>query len=172
MDVKASIQYLHIAPRKVRVAACLVKGMRVKRAALALRHLPKHAALPLGKLLKSAIANAVENFKLDGKDLYIKDIRVNPGPVLKRVRPRAFGRAATIRRRMSHVALVLAASEAAGTKRLSKKKEIAVRDAAAGDTALMGPRRAGAPSRPGQSAKEKIQKWSGVKRKIFQRKAI
>lgn len=172
MEVKASIQYLHIAPRKVRMAANLVKGMNVKRAEIALQHLSKRSAAPLGKLLKSAIANAVENFKLDGKDLYIKDIRVNPGPVLKRLRPRAFGRAATIRRRMSHVALVLAASEAAGTKRPAKKKEIIVRDAVVGDAALMASERAGAPSRPGPSTKEKIQKWSGIKRKIFQRKAI
>lgn len=107
MEVKAHLRYLRMSPRKVRLIANLIKGMGTKQAELELDHLPKRAAHPLAKLLRSAIANARHNFQLAEENLYIKSILVNQGPTLKRSMPRAFGRAAPIRKRTTHVSLIL-----------------------------------------------------------------
>lgn len=107
MEVRAHLRYLRIAPRKVRLVINLIRGMQVDRAIDQLSVLPKASTLPITKLLKSAIANAENNFHLVQKDLSIKSIVANEGPRLKRYRPRAFGRAAEIQKRMSHVTIVL-----------------------------------------------------------------
>ena len=107
MEAKASLSYLHISPRKVRLVASLIKGMDATRAELELSNLPKRASGPLIKLLKSAVQNGVHDLQLDPTRLYVKSIHVDVGPVMKRMMPRAFGRGATIRKRMSHVSLVL-----------------------------------------------------------------
>lgn len=112
-----------MSPRKVRLVASLIRGMNVKQAELDLDHLPKRAALPLLKLLRSAMANAKHNFELAEQTLYVKEIRVDEGPTLKRMRPRAMGRGATIRKRMSHVLLTLGTRGATGAeKRTGKQK--------------------------------------------------
>ncbi len=103
----ARLSYLHIAPRKVRLVARVIKGMDVARAELELRNLPKRSSGPIGKLLKSAIQNAVHDLNQDASRLYVKEVIVDGGPVMKRQMPRAFGRAAIIRKRMSHVSLTL-----------------------------------------------------------------
>lgn len=107
MEVRAHLRYLLIAPRKVRLVINLIRDMQVDRALDQLSVLPKASTLPITKLLKSAIANATNNFQLKQSDLYIKSIVANEGPKLKRYRPRAFGRAAEIMKRMSHVTIVL-----------------------------------------------------------------
>jgi len=92
----------------VRIVANLVKGMDIVTAQHQLRALAKASAEPLLKLIKSAEANAYHNAKVaKGTSLFITDIRVDEGPVLKRSMPRARGRATPIRKRTSHVALVL-----------------------------------------------------------------
>lgn len=122
MEIKAELNYLRIAPRKVRLAADMIKGLDARRAILALHHLPKRSALPIEKLIRSAIANASHNFQLDEQGLYIKDIRVNQGTMLKRFTPRAFGRAAPIRKKTSHVLLTLD-TRTASPARLTKKEK-------------------------------------------------
>ncbi len=107
MEVRAHLRYLRIAPRKVRLVINLIRGMQVDRALDQLSVLPKASTLPVTKLLKSAIANATNNFQLTASDLYIKSIVANEGPKLKRYRPRAFGRAAELLKRMTHVTIVL-----------------------------------------------------------------
>ncbi len=107
MEVTAKLKYLRIAPRKVRLIANMLKGLPAAEALTQLRHLPKHAASPIEKLLRSALANAKHNFQLDEKNLRVKSAIVDGGPVLKRFRARAFGRAATLHKRMSHVTLVI-----------------------------------------------------------------
>lgn len=107
MNVTARLHYLHIAPRKVRLVAGLVKGLPAPVALAQLKHLPKRASAPMEKLLRSAVANAKHNFSLDEKNLRVKNVIVDSGPVLKRMVPRAFGRGAMIRKRMSHVTLLL-----------------------------------------------------------------
>ncbi len=106
MEVIAKARYIRISPRKVRLVADLVRGMDVDQALNQLRFYRKAAALPLIKLIESGVANAEHNFKLSG-GLFIKKLTVDGGPTLKRWRARAFGRAAPIRKRSSHINLVL-----------------------------------------------------------------
>ena len=124
------MNYLRVSPRKVRLVANLIKGMDLKTAELELGYISKHSALPLLKLLRSAVANAKHNFQLPEDSLYIKNITVNQGPVLKRSRARAFGRAAPIRKRTSHIALTLdtRAEIAAKPKRKTGKEEPLIRE--------------------------------------------
>lgn len=107
MEVKAHLRYLRIAPRKVRLVADLIRGKTVKEAENILNFTRKRAVVPLLKLLKSAIANAQENFKLKKENLFISKIYVNEGPRLKRVFPRARGHADIKQKKMSHVTIVL-----------------------------------------------------------------
>jgi large subunit ribosomal protein L22 len=108
MDIKASQRYIRISPRKVRLVADLIRGKSVEEAILILEHTHKRAAYFLDKLLKSAVANAVENEELgDVSDLYIKRLCVEGGPVLKRFMPRAMGRATPIRKPTSHINVIL-----------------------------------------------------------------
>lgn len=111
MEVKARIRNLGIAPRKVRLVAAVVRGMDAQRAAQELTHRAKRAAPVLVKLLRSAMASARHDFHVESDTLRIKDLRVDAGPVAKRFRARAFGRAARIRRRTSHISLVLETKE-------------------------------------------------------------
>jgi len=107
MEVKASLNRYRQSPRKVRLVTNLIKGKPVDQAIVELRLLTKRAGDPIAKLVRSAVANAKNNFKLDGTDLYIKNITVNEGPTMKRFMPRAFGRAAMIRKRSSHIHVTL-----------------------------------------------------------------
>lgn len=107
MEVSATLRYLRIAPRKVRLVVDLVRGMDVNRAEQHLLMAQKWAATPVLKLLRSAIANAENNNKLDRSNLYVKKITADGGPVLKRYRPAAFGSAHEIRKRTTHVTIVL-----------------------------------------------------------------
>ena len=103
---QAKLNYLRIAPRKVRRLANVLKGMSVEEAEAELLYRPQRAAKPLLKLLRSAVANAL-NQHLDKTRLYIADIRVDQGPMLKRWLPRAMGRATPIQKKSSHISLVL-----------------------------------------------------------------
>lgn len=107
MDVHAFLRSLRISPRKVRLVIDAVRGKSVKDADIRLSLMNKGAALPVLKLLRSAIANAEHNFKLASESLYIKSITADGGPTLKRSRPRAFGRSAPIRKRTTHLSIVL-----------------------------------------------------------------
>lgn len=106
-DVKAKLNYLRIAPRKARLTADLIRGRSAQDAISQLKFSAKRGAGPLLKLLKSAVQNAKHNFNLEGENLYIKEIRVDQGPVYKRQMPRAFGKASMIRKKTSHITLIL-----------------------------------------------------------------
>ncbi len=88
--------------------ADLIRGLALKEAKLQLLGQTKKAAVPLLKLLKSAESNAKNNFKMKSDDLYVKEIKVDSGPVLKRYMPRARGRATKIRKKSSHISIILA----------------------------------------------------------------
>ncbi len=119
MEVKAKLNYLRIAPRKVRLVADLIRGKSVKDAQALLNFSLKKAAFPLKKLLNSARENAKNNFHLDEDTLYISEIKVDEGPKLKRWRARARGRAAEIQKKSSHVTLVIS-----GEKRKAEEKKM------------------------------------------------
>ena len=105
-EAKAKLKYVHIAPRKMRLIADLIRGASFNEAKAQISFSAKKSAEPLLKLLKSAESNARHNLKTDS-DLYIKEIKIDEGPILKRFKARARGRAAMIRRRTSHVSVVL-----------------------------------------------------------------
>lgn len=105
--MKASLSNYHQAPRKVRLLADLVRGKQVDEAMLTLDFLPKRASGPFKAVIASAIANAINNFNMVKDNLIIKEARVDKGMVMKRYRPRARGRASTIRHRTSHISIVL-----------------------------------------------------------------
>jgi len=122
-----------MAPRKVRLIVDLVRGLTVAEAEKRLQFQPKAAALPVLKLLRSAVANAEHNFKLDADQLFIKTITADGGPALKRMRPRAMGRGVTIKKRTTHVNIVLSDEKAAPAKKaraVRPEKKTAAKSAA------------------------------------------
>ncbi len=121
MEVRAKLRHLKMSPRKVRLVADTVRGLDVLEAQNQLSYSKKHAARPLLKLLNSAIANAKNNFELDQRQLFIKELLVDMGPTLNRWRARAYGRAAPIRKRSSHILIVL--SRHAEDSSLNKKTD-------------------------------------------------
>jgi len=122
MQVKASLNNLRMAPRKVRLAADLVKGMDVLSARTQLRFMPKKAAGIILKLLNSAVANAKHNFNLEENNLHILKLIVDGGPSLKRWMPRAMGRATPILKRTCDILLVLEEKEPGKTEIVKKRK--------------------------------------------------
>jgi large subunit ribosomal protein L22 len=111
MEVKAITKYARISDLKARDVAREIQGLPVSEALSLLNFVPKKAALLYGKTLRSAVANAENNHELDADDLYIKSATATKGPMLKRIMPRARGSAAGIKKRMSHLTLVLAPIE-------------------------------------------------------------
>ncbi len=108
MEVKAVAKFVRISPRKVRLVMDEVRGKRVEEAVNFLTFAPQKGAFLLKKVIQSAVANAEENTSLDVDSLYIKRVYADEGPTLKRFRPRAQGRATRIRKRTSHLTVVLA----------------------------------------------------------------
>lgn len=108
MPVKAELRHTRSTPRKARLVADLIRGRNVQDALNILTFTPKKAARVIKKLLKSALANAEENHKdVDVDDLYVKAIRVDQGVVWKRQLTRARGIATPVRKRMSHITIIL-----------------------------------------------------------------
>lgn len=106
-EVIAKLRFLRMGPRKVRLITDMVKGRKALRARDILALTNKRAVTPVLKLLNSAIANAKNNFKLNEETLFIKNITVDGGPMLKRWMPKAHGRATPIRQRTSHITMIL-----------------------------------------------------------------
>ncbi len=103
----AKATYIRIAPRKVQIVLDLIRNQPADKAMAILKYTPKAACEPLMKLLKSAIANAENNNNMDVSRLYVAECSVCQGPTLKRIRPRAQGRAFRINKKTSHITLVL-----------------------------------------------------------------
>ena len=110
MEAKASATFVRIAPRKVQIVLDLIRGEDAEKAMAILKHTQKAACEVLEKVLKSAMANA-EVKNMDTSKLYVAECFVNQGPTLKRIRPRAQGRAYIIRKRTSHITIVLKEAE-------------------------------------------------------------
>ncbi len=107
MEAKAIAKYIRMSPQKVRLVVDLVRGKKVEEARQILQFTRKYAAEPVSKALDSALANAKQNPNIDEKILYVKAVFVDQGPSLKRWRARAQGRAAAIKKRTSHITVVL-----------------------------------------------------------------
>lgn len=109
--VRASSRYVRVAPRKARLVANQVRGMQIEQARALLEFSPRGAARDIGKLIDSAAANAENNFDLVADEMKVAEITVDEGPVLRRYRPRALGRATPINKRTSHIAVALSPEE-------------------------------------------------------------
>ena len=107
MEARAQLTYARIAPRKVKIVCDLIRGKDVKTAMAILQQTPKAASELMAKVLKSAVANAENNHEMDPDKLYVAETYANPGPIIKRIRPRAQGRAHRINKRTSHITIVV-----------------------------------------------------------------
>jgi large subunit ribosomal protein L22 len=107
MEAKALARQIRISPQKARLIADLVRGKDVATAINTLRFMPKKGARILRKVIESALANASQNEAIDVDTLYVKTIFIDGGPMLKRIMPRAQGRANRILKRSSHITVVL-----------------------------------------------------------------
>jgi len=128
MEARATANFVLISPRKARLVTRLIQGKPVNEALAVLKYTPKKGAVIVSKVLNSAIANAIDvegTGKLDPDTLYVKSATIDPGPVMPRWRPRAFGRAARIRKRLSHVKVVVTTETPRalkGTRKIRKVK--------------------------------------------------
>jgi len=107
METRAIAKYIRMSPQKVRLVVDLVRGKKIEEAKQILLFTRKYAAGHVSKVLNSALANAKQNPNIDENILYVKEIFVDQGPSLKRWRARAQGRAAAIKKRMSHITVIL-----------------------------------------------------------------
>ena len=123
MEVIAKLKHLRMSPNKVRLVADLIRKLPVNEAIDQLTYSPKLAAKPLMRLLKSAVANAKHNFQLREEQLFVKAITVAMGTTLFRFMPRAHGRAYSVRKKCSHVEIILGTKEG-----LDKSKSIVTGD--------------------------------------------
>jgi len=111
MEAKAHLKYARISPRKVKIVCDLIRGKDTKSAKAILTQTPKAAAELMLKLLNSAVANAENNHDMDPDNLYVSETYANPGPTLKRIQAQARGRAYRIRKRTSHITIIVAEKE-------------------------------------------------------------
>ncbi len=111
MEAKAKVQYVRISPRKVKIVLDLIRNKPVGEAVAILKHTPKAASEYVYKLVKSAAANAENNFSMNPEKLYVSECYVCPGPTLKRMMPRAQGRGDRILKRTSHITVVVKEKE-------------------------------------------------------------
>ena len=169
MKVVAKLNYLHISPRKVRAVAGVVKGLRAAEALAQLKFVPNRAAGPLFKLMKSAIADAENNFSLEPSSLRIAELKVDGGPVFKRFRPGSKGRAAPLKKRTSHVKLVLEGERTASPQ--ARKAAEKIESEVAPDKAAVKPREEEYRRDTFQARRVPAKKTGFVKR-MFQRKSI
>ena len=107
MEAKAVAKYVRIAPRKVRVVMDLIRGKSVAEAFAILKFTPKVGAEAIEKVLKSAVANAENNFDMNVDNLYVSSCFVDEGPTMKRIHPRSRGQAFKILKRSSHITVAV-----------------------------------------------------------------
>ena len=111
-EARATLKFARISSRKVKIVADLIRGKDVDEALAIMKFTPKASSEVLEKLLKSAIANAENNHDMKHENLYVAEIFASQGPTLKRIRPAAKGSAVRIRKRTSHITIVLKEKEA------------------------------------------------------------
>lgn len=111
MEARAYLRNLRISPRKVQIVLDLIRNKPADLALAILENTPKAASEPVAKLLKSAMANAENNHNMDKNNLYVSECFVCPGPIMKRIRPRAQGRAYRVLKRTSHITMVVSEKE-------------------------------------------------------------
>src|SRR3989344_1400172 len=177
----AQLNYLRIAPRKVRSVADMIKGLSVNEAEAQLLMQPRRSSEPLLKLLRSAISNSKQK-EMKKDKLFIKEIRVNQGPVFKRFMPRAQGRAAMIQKKTSHIVLILGESEKIKGLRFNIVKPAKIKKSEAAKIMKTKSEHIGYNEKSSKTDKSKIleekkdlkpvKEEPGIVRKIFRRKSV
>ncbi len=107
MEAKAVGRYLRVSPFKARQVANLVRGKEASEAVAILKYTNKKSSPLISKVIQSAIANAEHNYDMDSDELFVSEIYIDEGPTMKRMKPRAYGRADVRRHRTSHITVVL-----------------------------------------------------------------
>lgn len=120
--MKAFLKNYHQSPRKVRLVATLIKGKKVNEAMTQLGFIMKRSSLPIKQLIASAVANAKNNFDLDKNDLYIKELRIDKGTVMRRMIPGARGQGYPLKHRSSRISVLLDVKGEEKSKKKSKVK--------------------------------------------------
>ncbi len=131
MEAKAVLRFVRVTPRKARMVVDLIRGKNAEEAMTVLKFTPRRAARIVVKVLKSAVANAIDNDLGDVDSLRVSRAFVDVGPTMKRMRPRAMGRGSTILKRTSHITLVVGAEEDRSKERSKptiNKKQPAVKE--------------------------------------------
>ena len=166
IQVTAKLNHLHIAPRKVRLVAMAIKGLSVNEAEAQLMFRPQRSSKPILALLRSAVANAKNNQKLDSENLYVQSIRVDQGPTMKRSLPRAMGRATPIHKKTSHVSLVLEEKQKTKSSRFNIAIAKKVKKSKEKNEKMAKPKME--VEKQGQKPKEK----AGIFKRLFRRKSV
>ncbi|NCO15374.1 50S ribosomal protein L22 [Candidatus Wolfebacteria bacterium CG1_02_39_135] len=168
------LRYLRMAPRKVRLVANFVKGLSVNEAEAQLLMNPRRPSSVLLKLLRSAVANAKHNSQLSPERLFIKEIRVDQGPMLKRYMPRAMGRASHIQKKSSHIILVLAESEKLRTPRfkITKPERVSKKEKIEKSRRMKQEEEIKKPKAPEEKERQKPAGKPSFIKRIFRRKSI
>ncbi len=175
MSVKANLRYLRTSPRKVRLVADLIRGRSVEDAQKVLLFIVKKPSDPLIKLLHSAVANAEHNFGLNKKDLYIAEIKVDGGPILKRFMPRARGSASPIQKKTSHISLTLKERGKEKMERKGKRvkiKKVYQKEKPKEEELTHSSVRRTSEERQKESSRSSVSSGGSTKKKIFRRKSI
>lgn len=174
MKITAKLKNLRVSPRKVRLVTNLIKGMDTGNALVQLSYVVKGSSSAVEKLLRSAIANAENNFGLDKNNLLVADVQVGEGTTLKRWLPRAHGRATQLMKRTSHIYLTLDEKiEGAGRKVKTEKKKVVkkVEDKAENDDKKDVKKVSVEKVFTEKKASSDKGKKAGFSKKVFQRKA-
>ena len=169
--IKAELNNFRMSARKVRLVTDAIRGKSVPEAERILRFIGRRAAGPVAKVLVSAVANARHNFQISSGEFIIARADVNNGPTLKRSRPRAMGRAFPIRKRTSHIQLILESRGVLPKRRRVNKSEIAIVEGEGGRAEPGGENRSRERERPVEKPKIATKTTDFVKR-MFRRKVI
>lgn len=172
MQVKAQLNNLRLAPRKVRAVANLIKGKNTSEALSQLEYFVRRPVGPLKKLLDSAIANAENNFNMVKDNLYIKKLVVNEGIKLKRFRAKGFGRAAAIQKKTSHILLVLGERTPGLVRQPTEGKSVKIKNEAAREAVKEVESHENKRPEIKRELGKKSSVFGNFGRKIFQRKSI
>lgn len=163
------LNHLHMAPDKVRLVANLVKKMPANEAEAQLMILPKRAAKPILKLLKSGVANMVNNRKADAEKLVIESITVDEGPSFKRFLPRSMGRATPLLKRTSHITIVL---REANKKKSSKFNTETAKKAKEAKKIVKEAKQRNTSGKDMKDETVAAENKSGFVKRVFQRKSV
>ncbi len=175
-EVKAFARYIHVSPQKLRLVANLIRQTPVDTALEQLRFSSKNAAVPLAKAINSAIANAIHNFDLKRENLFVKAVTIDGGPVYKTYNPRAQGRAFELRKRTSHINVVLGSREHNQKKKtrsiFSLRPKLTTEEVKKPTQQETGhvDNKSSAPKQPGKPEEKMKQQKISLKRRLFNRR--